>query len=163
MGKEKPIVIFLVFVMAAACCFALFGCDGNYAYCVLEAEQAVCEPSFDTSQAVITRANTHSEYMTSNGKYVGSMYKGATITWFFTAERQTSCKLTLAVANATDSSEGFDVGDGTAFGITFNDAFVALSNTFVGEGTQYGDCWETLSLGTFRVRPGVNKVVYTAL
>lgn len=163
MSKGKLIVILLALLVAATCCLALFGCNGTSPDCVLEAEQAVCEPSFDTSQAVITRANTHSEHMTSNGKYVGSMYKGATITWFFTAERQTSCELTLAVANATDSAEGFDVGDGTAFGITFNDAFVALSNTFVGEGTQYGDCWETLSLGTFRVRPGVNKVVYTAL
>ena len=141
----------------------LSGCGAPGVRCVLEAENAVIEPEYDPDRASVSRANSRSENITSGGKYAGKMYAGNTVTWFFTAERQAECAIEIAVANAEEDSAGFSAGGGLVFSVSLNGKELSVPEFFVSQGTQYCDDWQLIDLGTFRVAPGINKLVYTAL
>lgn len=146
-----------------AICAVLAGCSPSVPRCVLEAEKAVAEPEYDENSAAVVRANSRSENITSDGKYVGKMYAGNTVTWFFTAERQANCEISLAVSNAEAGASAFDADAKKVFSVCLNGEELSLPVYGINAATEYCDGWQELKLGEFRVEPGVNKIVYTAL
>ena len=153
-------------VLAAAVALsvtALPACGSRGSPCVLEAENAVLEPEYDEDIAEVTRANSRSEYITGGGKFAGKMYAGSTATWFFTADRQTECRIRAAVANADPTGYAFTAGERRVFTVSLNGDAVDIPEFVIDEGTQYCDNWQILDLGTFTVKAGVNTLVYTAL
>lgn len=161
--KIKYGVFAALALITLACVCMLSGCNTGKTECVLQAENAVIEPEYDEDVAAVVRANSRSENITDGGKYAGKLFAGASVTWFFTAERQADCTIKLAVANADENSAGFAVGGGMIFSISFNGAEVILPEYEIAAGTPYGDSWQVLNLGTFRARTGINKLTYTAL
>ena len=155
--KLKACIFSLIFAL----CALNFGCAAPKT-CILEAEKAVAEPAYDSSVAAESRANSRSENVTSGGKYIGKMYSGNTITWFFNAERQDDCEIKIAVANADENSEGF-IADGNVFSVNLNGASIIAPKYTIAAGTKYCDSWQVLSIGSFKVKPGINRLVYTAL
>lgn len=152
----------VVFALSLAALGVLGGCDAG-SQCVLEAEHAVVEPEYDPEQAEVIRANSRSENITSNGKYVGELYAGSTISWFFTAEQDTSCEIRIAVANAQPNSAAFACGEGRVFRMTLNSVELRLPSMTVNEGTKYSDDWQVFSLGIYSVSQGINTIVLTSV
>lgn len=146
-----------------ALCAVLTGCTPGAPRCVLEAEKAVAEPEYDENRACVVRANSRSENITGGGKYVGKLYSGNTITWVFTAERQANCEISLAVANGEAGAPAFVAGAQKVFSVSLNGEQLSLPAYSIDAATEYCDGWQVLRLGEFRVEPGVNKIVYTAL
>lgn len=161
MKLKNILILCLAASMFAVTAFT--GCGVVGTQCVLEAENAVVEPEYDDDVAFISRANSRSENITSGGKYVSKMYSGNTITWFFTAEKQKECSISIAVANALESAPSFTIGEGSVFSISLNGEEIDVPKYVIAEGVQYCDNWQVLRLGTLRVDPGINKIVYTAL
>lgn len=155
----------IIFVIAAVVCASavICGCSAASGEFRLEAEKAVIEPEYDENSAVISRANSRSENITSNGKYVGKLYSGNTVTWFFTAEKQVGCSISIAVANASAQSSGFYAGAGEVFSVELNGVSISFPMHTVAAGTEYCDNWQLFALGEHRLLRGINKLVYTAL
>ena len=109
MHFKRILCFVLVLALSLMALSALSGCDAA-SQCVLEAEKAVIEPEYDTEQAEIVRANSRSENITSNGKYVGELYAGSAISWFFTEDQATTFDIRIAVANAQPNSPAFASG-----------------------------------------------------
>ena len=137
------------------------GCSGNRSV-ILEAEKAVAQPAYDSTCAIERRANSRSEYITSNGKYIGNLQKGNTVSWFFTAERSGSCNFKLFAANAEDGSASFTAGAGKVFSVTLNGNEIILPEYKIAAGTKYGDFWQSLAFSG-KISEGVNILTYTAL
>lgn len=137
------------------------GCSGNRSV-ILEAEKAVAQPAYDSACAIERRANSRSEYITSNGKYIGNLQKGNTVSWFFTAERSGSCNFKLFAANAEDGSASFTAGAGKVFSVTLNGNEIILPEYKIAAGTKYGDFWQSLAFSG-KISEGVNILTYTAL
>lgn len=131
--------------------------------CVLEAENAVLEPDYNDDMAEVTRASSLSENITSGGKYAGKLYKGSTITWFFTSEKDTKCRVGLAVANAIEEGYAFSAGEGRVFTIKLNGKSVDVPESVIFESSMYCDNWQLIDLGLLDVNDGVNELEYTAV
>lgn len=130
-------------------------------YCCLEAEKAIAQPAYDGAVAVECRPNSRSENITSNGKYIGKLQKGNTITWYFQAEKAFNTEITLTVANADPESKGFAAGGGKVFSFEVNGSALSVPLFDVEPGTPYSDNWQTVSLGNVALRQGINVAVYT--
>lgn len=162
MHFKRILCFVLVLALSLMALSALSGCDAA-SQCVLEAEKAVIEPEYDTEQAEIVRANSRSENITSNGKYVGELYAGSAISWFFTADQATNCEIRIAVANAQPNSAAFAAGEGNVFRMTLNSTELQLPQMMIEEGSRYSDNWQVFSLGTYRVSQGINTIVFTSV
>ncbi|MBP5242523.1 MAG: hypothetical protein J6Z36_02395, partial [Clostridia bacterium] len=124
-----------------------------------EAEKAIAEPAYNTAEAVEFRANGKSENVTSNGKYIGNLKQGNTVTWFFSAKQNCNAELSVAIANASSTSSGFTLGGGKVVSLTLNGAEIAVDVTAIGQGSVYCDNWQTISLGAHALQRGINQVV----
>ena len=162
MQFKRLLSLVLALALSAAGLGVLSACDAA-SRCVLEAENAVILPEYGEERAEVVRANSRSENITSGGKYVGSLYAGSSVTWFFTAQRSARCEIRVALANAQPNSAAFAFGEGKAFSLAINGTAVRVPAMEIAEGTQYSDYWQEISLGTYAVSAGINMVVLTAL
>ncbi len=152
------------FVLAAAAAAAVLpACGGSAAPCTVEGENAVLEPGYAEDVAKVCRADSRSEYRTSGGKFAGKMFAGATATWFFFAEGQTDCRIKAAVANADAQGYAFSAGEGRVFTFSLNGEELDIPGLVVAEGTAYCDNWQTIDLGSFTLKAGMNALVFSAL
>lgn len=155
-------ILFVCMALVAAFSATAVGCNSSGEGCILEAENAVIEPEYDDGSAEVMRANSRSENVTSGGKYAGKLGEGDTVTWFFTAEQRTQCRIVLSIANADASSASF-VADNTVFELYLNDRLITLPDIVIYEGSTYCDDWQIFDIGSLTVDAGINKLVYRAM
>lgn len=125
MQFKRLLSLVLALALSAAGLGVLSACDAA-SRCVLEAENAVILPEYGEERAEVVRANSRSENITSGGKYVGSLYAGSSVTWFFTAQRSARCEIRVALANAQPNSAAFAFGEGKAFSLAINGTAVRV-------------------------------------
>ncbi len=140
---------------------AFIGCGGDAMpdesnLLKLEAEKAVVEPA--PGKTYVANANSRSDKVTSNGKYVSGINEtNTTVTWLFTAESAGTTDLYFMVANATKSAAAFDAGEGKVFSVRINDADAA--GPAVEAAGEFLDAWQPVKIADVALAAGINKVV----
>lgn len=166
MLKMKKIIVYLVTVIVlCTSAFALMGCgeakiqDSDILR--LEAEKAVVTGTPSGSSKLFTAsANSQSENVTSNSKYVANIATvDNCVTWIFNADSVGTTDLYLNVSNATKGGGVFTLGAGKVITLSVNDTEATIPSTEVKAASEYCDLWQTINIEGIAVKVGFNQIV----